>query len=100
MLWSPACPRSRAILSLSPIWIAYCCVIMILAYAARGSTGFGAAAAMPLLGLVIPLKVLIPAWTLIGLFAGVTLLGRDRAHIAWRELIWLLPGTLLGFAIG
>jgi uncharacterized membrane protein YfcA len=73
---------------------------MILAYAARGSTGFGAAAAMPLLGLVIPLKVLIPAWTLIGLAAGVTLLGRDRNHIAWREMIALLPGTLLGIPIG
>jgi uncharacterized membrane protein YfcA len=73
---------------------------MILAYAARGSTGFGAAAAMPLLGLVIPLKVLIPAWTLIGLFAGATLLGRDRNHIAWREMIALLPGTLIGIAIG
>jgi hypothetical protein len=73
---------------------------MILAYAARGSTGFGAAAAMPLLGLVIPLKVLIPAWTLIGLAAGVTLLGRDRSHIAWREMIALLPGTLVGIAIG
>jgi len=73
---------------------------MVLAYAARGSTGFGAAAAMPLLGLVIPLKVLIPAWTLIGLFAGITLLGRDRHHIAWREMIGLVPGTLVGIAIG
>jgi uncharacterized protein len=85
---------------LSPIAIAYCCVIMVLAYAARGSTGFGAAAAMPLLSLVIPLKVLIPAWTLIGLAAGVTLLGRDRNAIAWREMIALLPGTLAGIAIG
>jgi uncharacterized membrane protein YfcA len=73
---------------------------MVLAYAARGSTGFGAAAAMPLLSLVIPLKVLIPAWTLIGLAAGVTLLGRDRDHIAWREMVTLLPGTLIGIAIG
>ena len=73
---------------------------MVLAYAARGSTGFGAAAAMPLLGLVIPLKVLIPAWTLIGLAAGVTLLGRDRNHIAWRDMLPLLPGCLAGIAIG
>jgi uncharacterized protein len=93
-------PGAGPILSLSPIWIAYCCVVMVLAYAARGSTGFGAAAAMPLLGLVIPLKVLIPAWTLIGLAAGVTLLGRDRNHIAWREMIALVPGTLVGIAIG
>ena len=64
---------------------------MVACYALRGSTGFGAAAAMPLLALVIPLKVLIPAWTLIGLTAGVTLLGRDRAHIAWSAMgrLWL-----------
>jgi uncharacterized membrane protein YfcA len=95
-----AMQQEPPILSLSPILIAYCCVVMILAYAARGSTGFGAAAAMPLLGLVIPLKVLIPAWTLIGLAAGVTLLGRDRNHIAWREMAALLPGTLPGIALG
>jgi uncharacterized protein len=96
----PCLPQESPILSLSPIWIAYCCVVMVLAYAARGSTGFGAAAAMPLLALVIPLKVLIPAWTLIGLAAGVALLGRDRHDIAWREMIALLPGTLAGIAVG
>jgi len=74
--------------------------VVIVAYAARGSTGFGAAAAMPLLGLVIPLKVLIPAWTLIGLAAGVTLLGRDRKNIAWRDMRSLLPTCMVGIAIG
>ena len=54
--------------------------------------GFGAAAAMPLLALVIPLKVLIPAWTLIGLAAGVALLGRDRlAYCAPGDMARLLP---------
>jgi len=86
--------------SLSSVEIVYCCVVMVLAYAARGSTGFGAAAAMPLLGLVIPLKVLIPDWTLIGLAAGVTLLGRDRKNIAWRQMTPLLPGCLVGIAVG
>jgi len=92
--------RGRAIQFLSPLEIAYCCVVMVLSYALRGSTGFGAAAAMPLVALVIPLKVLIPAWTLIGLVAGVTLLGRDRAYIAWRDMARLLPSCLVGVAIG
>jgi len=73
---------------------------MVVSYALRGSTGFGAAAAMPLLALIIPLKVLIPAWTLIGLTAGVALLGRDRAHIAWGDMARLLPSCLLGIAAG
>ena len=93
-------PAEPAIQFLSPLEIAYCCVVMVISYALRGSTGFGAAAAMPLLALIIPLKVLIPAWTLIGLTAGVTLLGRDRAHIAWGDIARLLPTSLIGIAVG
>src|ERR1700742_2703662 len=73
---------------------------MVLSYALRGSTGFGAAAAMPLLGLVIPMKVLIPAWTLVGLVASVTLFGRDRRHVAWRELAMLVPACVVGVLAG
>ncbi len=58
------------------------------------------AAAMPLLGLVIPLKTLIPAWTLIGVAAGLALFGSDRRHIAWREMAKLVPGCLVGIAAG
>jgi uncharacterized membrane protein YfcA len=73
---------------------------MVLAYSARGASGFGAAAAMPLLGLVIPLKLLVPAWTLIGLAAGTALIGSDRRRIAWAEMARLVPGTLIGVVIG
>src|SRR5262245_30826057 len=69
---------------------------MVACYALRGSTGFGAAAAMPLLALVIPLKVLIPAWTLIGLAAGLALLRRDRPHIGWADMARLFPTCLIG----
>ena len=73
---------------------------MVIAYSARGASGFGAAAAMPLLGLVIPLKMLVPAWTLIGIAAGTALIGSDRKKVAWAEMIKLVPGTLVGIAIG
>jgi uncharacterized membrane protein YfcA len=73
---------------------------MVIAYAARGASGFGAAAAMPLLGLVLPLKVLVPAWTLIGIAAGTALMGSDRHKVAWGEIVKLIPGTLAGIAIG
>src|SRR5262245_614773 len=73
---------------------------MVIAYSARGASGFGAAAAMPLLGLVLPLKVLVPAWTLIGIAAGTALLGSDRKKILWPALIAVLPGLLVGIAVG
>ena len=80
--------------------IVYCCVVMVAAYSARGASGFGAAVAMPLLSLVIPLKILIPSWTLIGIAAGAALFGADRNKIAWREILKLVPGTLAGIAVG
>lgn len=73
---------------------------MVIAYSARGASGFGAAAALPLLGLVLPLKVLVPAWTLIALAAGAALIGPDRRRIAWMQVLRLVPGTLVGVGLG
>ena len=73
---------------------------MITAYAARGATGFGAAVAMPLLGLVIPIKTLVPAWTFVGVAAGLALFGSDRRNVAWGEMAKLVPSLLVGIAAG
>ena len=89
-----------AIESLSTPAIIYSCVVMVIAYSARGASGFGAAAALPLLALVLPLKVLVPAWTLVALVAGGALIGGDRHKIAWAEVLKLVPGTLIGVAVG
>lgn len=73
---------------------------MIIAYSVRGASGFGAAAALPLLGLALPLKLLVPAWTLIAIVAGSALLGSDRRRVAWTEMLRLVPGLFVGIAIG
>lgn len=73
---------------------------MVLAYAARGSTGFGAAAAMPLMSLIVPMKVLVPAWTILGVLAGLTLFGREARNVDWKEAFKILPTCLVGIVIG
>ena len=73
---------------------------MLLAYGLRGSTGFGGAVGMPLLALVLPIKILIPVWTLLGFASSVAILGRDRRHVARRDFIAFLPWCVLGIAIG
>jgi len=73
---------------------------MALAYSARGASGFGAAVALPLLGLVLPLKLLVPAWTLIAAVAGTALMGSDRHKVLWWEILKLIPGTLIGVGLG
>jgi uncharacterized protein len=74
--------------------------VIVAAYAVRGSTGFGAAAGMPLLGLVVPVKVLIPVWTLLGIASSVTIVAHDRRKVAVRELLRTLPTALIGIAVG
>jgi uncharacterized membrane protein YfcA len=74
--------------------------VIVASYTLRGSTGFGAAAAMPLLALVLPIKLLVPVWTLLGIASSVTIVARDRHAIAVRELASTLPTGLIGIAIG
>src|ERR1044071_198501 len=92
--------REPAIQSLSPFVIAYSCVVMAVAYSARGASGFGAAVALPLLALVLPLQILVRAWTLIAAVAGTALLGADRNKVLWGEIGRLIPGTLIGVVLG
>jgi uncharacterized membrane protein YfcA len=88
------------VLPLSSLQIAYCCIVIVAAYAVRGGTGFGSAAAMPLLALVVPLKVLVPVWTLLGVASSVTIVAHDYRQIAWRELLRTVPAGLIGIAAG
>jgi uncharacterized membrane protein YfcA len=86
--------------TLSAFELAYCAAAILLAYGLRGSTGFGGAIGMPLLALVIPIKVLVPVWTLLGFTSSVAILGRDRRHVARREFVAFIPWCLLGIAFG
>jgi len=91
---------SQYVISLSWLELASCGVVIVACYALRGSTGFGAAAAMPLLALVVPIKILVPVWTLLGIASSVTIVARDYRAIAGVALLRTLPTGLIGIAIG
>lgn len=78
----------------------YCILVLVASYALRGSTGFGGFAAMPLLALVIPLKVLVPVWTLLTISSSATLFGKDRKHVSMALILRILPSCTLGIALG
>jgi len=80
--------------------LAYCATAIFLAYGLRGSTGFGGAVGMPLLALVLPIKVLVPAWTLLGFTSSIAILGRDRRHVDRRVFVAFIPWCMVGIAIG
>lgn len=86
--------------ALTPLEAGYCMVVLVASYALRGSTGFGGFAAMPLLALVIPLKVLVPVWTLLTISSSATLFGKDRKHVSMTLILRILPSCTLGIALG
>jgi len=78
----------------------YCAVVLVASYALRGSTGFGGFAAMPLLALVIPMKVLVPVWTLLTISSSATLFGKDRRHVSLPMILKILPSCTAGILAG
>lgn len=85
---------------LSPLEAGYCIVVLIASYALRGSTGFGGFAAMPLLALVLPMKTLVPVWTLLTISSSATLFGKDRKHVSAPMILRIMPSCALGIALG
>ncbi|MGW8182828.1 MAG: sulfite exporter TauE/SafE family protein [Burkholderiales bacterium] len=86
--------------SLSGFEIAYGIAVVLLSFGLRGSTGFGGALGMPLLALVIPLKVLVPVWTLLGATSSIAILGHDRHYVARRDFVAFIPWCVIGVGAG
>lgn len=85
---------------LTPLTGTYCVLVLIAGYALRGSTGFGGFAAMPLLALVVPMKLLVPVWTLLTIASSTTIVIRDRAHVQVSHLLRVIPTSFVGVALG
>ena len=88
------------LLELSPLALAYCVFVLLLNFALRGSLGFGGALGLPLLALVLPVKVLAPAWSLVDIVSSAAIAGSARRHVDWQEFRRLLPGCGLGILAG
>jgi uncharacterized membrane protein YfcA len=79
--------------------IAYCALVLVISFAVRGGIGFGAAA-LPLIALVLPMKLVVPVFTVLGIFSSWSIVFSDAHHVVWRELLRLLPCTIVGALIG
>jgi uncharacterized membrane protein YfcA len=86
--------------ALSPWELVYCAAVIFIAYGLRSGTGFGAVIGMPLLALVLPMKALVPVWTLLGFASSAAILGRERRHVSRVAFIAFIPWCLLGIALG
>ncbi len=81
--------------------LAWCALVLFGAYTLRGATGFGAGVvAIPLLLLALPLRVVIPLVTALGMLASLGQALHQRRHVQWSGLGRLLLPSLAGIAAG
>jgi uncharacterized protein len=71
----------------------------VLSFSVRGSAGFGGLNA-PLLLIVLPAKVIVPALVLLGIFSSLAIVVRDHRYIQWPHVARTLPYALVGVVFG
>lgn len=75
--------------------------IVLGAYLIRGITGFGSGLiAVPLLALFLPLTFVVPLVLILDFTASVVMGGFDLKRVQWKELVWLIPFSIMGVIIG
>lgn len=79
--------------------LVYFAAIIVFSFAMRGSAGFGGLNA-PLLMLVMPAKIIVPALVLLGILQSAAIVAKDHRHISWRAVLQTLPYGVLGVAAG
>jgi len=84
---------------LSTWGLVYFVVIMVLSFSVRGSAGFGGLNA-PLLLIVLPAKVIVPALVLLGVLSSAAIVARDYRCIQWHYVVRTLPYGLVGVVLG
>ena len=92
----------EALSSLASPWaLALCALVVFAGYTLRGATGFGAGVvAIPLLALAMPLNVVIPVVTTMGIIASLGQSVQEIRHVDWRALRGLALPSALGLALG
>lgn len=86
---------------LSPLGFGFTAAVIAFAYVVFGLTGFGSSiVAVPLLTQALALRTVVPMMLFFDLVAG-TLLGlSNRRHLQFTEIRRLMPGVLVGIALG
>jgi uncharacterized membrane protein YfcA len=85
--------------ALTPLGLAYFVAVMVLSFSVRGSAGFGGLNA-PLLMLVMPAKIIVPALVMLGIFSSMAIVVRDYRYIQWRAVWHTLPYGVIGIVAG
>ncbi len=83
--------------SLTLLQLGFAIAVLLIAYFVRGITGFGSGLiAIPLLALILPLTIVVPMIGLLDYTASLSHGFTQRREIKWREILPLLPFTVIG----
>lgn len=86
--------------SLSGWELLYCAAVLTLAYVVRGLAGFGSGLiSIPLLVLLLPLQAVVPLVVLLDYTASVVQGTSSRRDVRWREIVPLLPFSMVGVLV-
>jgi len=87
--------------TLTGVELAICGVVLAVAYVVRGLAGFGSGLiSIPLLALLLPLQAVVPLVVLLDYIASFSQSLASRREVRWREMLPLLPFTMLGVIAG
>ena len=92
---------SYATLIQNPLLWAIAGGIILVAFYVRAVIGFGSGLiSVALMTLIFPIKEVVPVVLLLDLIGSVLLGAYDFREMRWPELRWLIPGSVIGLAIG
>lgn len=88
------------LLDLTPLQIVLSVVIIFAAYTVKGLSGFGCGLiAIPLLAFIFPLTFIVPVLGLLSYGGTVSQSLQLRRQVVWRDMLPLIPFSLLGVSI-
>lgn len=88
------------LLQISAAQIVLVVVIIFIAYMVKGISGFGSGLiAIPLLAFFLPLAIIVPALGLLSYGGTIYQSWSLRQHVAWRDVLPLLPFSLVGITL-
>lgn len=94
-------PLDIAMLSEHRFLFALAVGVVWAAFYVRATIGFGSGLiSVALLSLAFPVKAVVPVVLLLDLFGSLMLGAYDLHEMQWPELSWLIPGSVVGLAVG
>lgn len=87
--------------ALAPAQLVFCALVLVLAFAVRGTAGFGGnAIAVPLLTLMLPIQSVVAVITVLTVVSSLGHWLKDWRRIVWAEILRAAPFTLIGVVTG